>query len=122
MNVIELRKAALQKLQVLAAGEDAEPEDGLLIQQKYEALHAQLTEKNLAVWALSEDIPAKVQEPVIAMLAAMSVDEFGIAEPRRTAMIAAGALDLPQPSIAERQLRKVLSSAYIASPLVTCYY
>lgn len=122
MNVIELRKAALQKLQVLAAGEDAEAEDGLLIQQKYEALHAQLTEKELATWALDEDIPAKVQEPVIAMLAAMSVDEYGIAEPRRSTLIAAGALDLPQTSLAERQLRKVLSSAYIATPLTTCYF
>ena len=45
--------------------------------------------------------------PVIRMAAARLVDEFDIPEPRRSLLVADGALGVPGRSLAERQLRAI---------------
>lgn len=122
MTPTELKIAALVRLQVAPAGEDVDPDDFSLMGDKYTALHALLLHKRLVTWALTENIPAEAQEPVTAMLAAMAVNEFSVPEPRRSTLISEGALDLPAPSLAERQLRKTLSQPYVSTRLRTTYY
>jgi hypothetical protein len=120
----ELKTAALVRLQVLPAGENPDPDDFTLIGQKYAGLHAQLLAppKQLAIWALNEDIPAKCQEPMVAILAAFAAHDFSVSAQRRRELIAEGGLDLPQPSIAERQLRKALASPYVTTTFRGTYY
>lgn len=122
MTPTELKTAALQRLQVLPAGENPDPDDFQLIEQKYVALHALLLQKQLVIWASNEDIPAKAQEPVIAMLAAFAVHDFSVPPQRRRELILEGGLDLPQPSIAERQLRKVLAVPYVTNTFRGTYF
>lgn len=122
MTPTELKIAALVRLQVAGSGEDVDPDDFALMGTKYTALHAALLKKRLVTWAVTESIPIEAQEPVAAMIAAMSVNEFSIPEARKAALVAEGALDLPNPSLAERQLRKALSQPYVSTRLRTTYY
>lgn len=122
MTTTELKLAALRKLKVIGSGEPANSADFALMGEQYEALHAMLLEKSLVTWALDEDIPAKVRQPVIAMLAALSAEEFGVPQPRLGSLILEGGLDLPQASLAERQLRKALAGNYVSHPLRTQYF
>lgn len=122
MTPTELKTAVLQRLQVLPAGENPDPDDFLLIGQKYAGLHGMLIAKQLTRWALTEDIPSKYQEPVIAMLAAFAVNDFPVSAQRKQGLIAEGALDLPGMSLAERQLRKALATPYVSTTLRTTYF
>lgn len=122
MTPTELKTAALQRLQVLESGENPDPDDFLLIGTRYNGLHALLLFKQLAVWALNEDIPAKCQEPVISMLAALAVNDFGVSPQRKQDLIAQGGLDLPSMSLAERQLRKALANRYISTTQKSEYF
>lgn len=122
MTPSELKTATLRKLKVIASGEDANPEDFALMGEKYEAVHGILLAKSLVTWALDEDIPAKAVEPLKAILAAFSADEFGVPEPRASMLKGEGALNLPQSSPAERLLRAVLAPKYVSNVLRTTYF
>lgn len=122
MTLTEMRTAVLQRLHALDVGSSPSPEDGDLVGDKYTALHAMLLSRNLVTWAVTEDIPAKVQDPVVAMVAALCINEFAVQEPRRSQLLSEGALDLPMASLAERQLRKSLASTYVSTPQRATYY
>lgn len=122
MTPSELKTAALRKLKVVAAGADANAEDFALMGEKYEAVHGILLAKSLVTWALDEDIPVKAVEPLKAILAAFSADEFGVPEPRASILKGEGALNLPQSSPAERLLRAVLAPKYVSSPVRSDYF
>lgn len=122
MTAAELKLATLRKLRVLAAGETADADDVTLMDEKYTGLHAMLLEMGLVTWALSEDIPPKAEQPVISMLAAMTVDDFGVSEPRASVLKAEGMLKLPQASIAERQLRGLLAPTPVAGTVQRAQY
>lgn len=122
MTPAELKSAALKRLQVTPVGESDNADDTAQITERYTGLHALLLTKNLVTWALAESIPSKAQEPMVAMLAAFSVNEFSIPPQRKAQLIAEGALDLPQPSLAERQLRKALAQPYVSTALRTTYF
>lgn len=122
MTPTELKLAALRELKVIAAGQDADAGDFALMGEKYTALHAMLLTKELVTWSLTEDVPAKAQEPVKMMLAAFAADEFGVPEPRLGQLMALGGFNLPQTSLAERQLRSVLAAKYVSHPVRTTYY
>lgn len=122
MTATELKLATLRKLRVLAAGEDADPDDFALMGEKYVGLHAMLVEMSLVTWALSEDIPRKAEQPVISMLAAMTADDFGVAEPRASVLKAEGLLKLPQASVAERQLRGLLAPTPVSGSVQRAQY
>lgn len=122
MTPTDLKIATLKKLKVIASGESANSDDMALMGQKYTGLHAMLLERSMVIWALTEDIPEKAEQPLIMMLAALSADDFGVPEPRATRLKAEGDLDLKQPSVAERMLRKVIAPAHIDSTLRTEYF
>jgi hypothetical protein len=50
------------------------------------------------------------------------VHDFSVSAQSRRELIAEGGLDLPQPSIAERQLRKALASPYVTTTFRGTYY
>lgn len=119
MTLTELYAKTLQKLHVVAAGESADPDDTDVVADKYVALHAMLLGKGLVTWSVTASVPAKVEIPVVSMLAYLCASEFDI-DPNPLAP--EGALDLPTPSLAERQLRRQLSTRYVSNPATSEYF
>ena len=109
-------------MKVTPAGTASAPEDVARVTDKYTSLHKMLIKDELATWALTEDVPEEAEQPIIAMLAAFCADEFGIPDPRYARLQIEGALFLPQLSIAERQLRRVLSKRPVAYPAGSEYF
>lgn len=122
MTLNELWTAVLERLQVASPGMPVDADDAAKVEEKYTGLHAMLLDDGLVTWSSTEEVPAKAQEPVIAMLAALCAHDFGVPEPRYSKLREEGAYALPQPSLAERQLRKALASTYQTSDLRTCYF
>jgi hypothetical protein len=126
MTPQELRKAALQELQVLPAGQDASPEDDAVVSARYDALYDMLLSEGLVAWASGDDIPEYAQNPVTQMLAYFCAPAFGIAGQRLVDLKINGALNLPiqmgGPSLAERQLRRQLAKKPVPYPVSSEYY
>ena len=122
MTPADLKTETLRRLKVVPGGGDAGAEDTVTIGGYYVRLHSMLLAKSLVTWALSEAVPPACEEPIIAMLAAMACDEFGVPESRAKRLKAEGRLDLAPASIAERQLRKALATGYVPHPVVSEYF
>lgn len=122
MTPAELRNAALQECGVLASGESAEPADDQLVTQKYAALHDVLLAEGLVAWPVDGDLPDYADNPLTMMLAAYIAPAFGVSGERLASLRAGGAFGLPQPSIAERMLRRQLAKNFISTPVKTDYF
>lgn len=122
MTLAELRIAALQEAGILAIGESASAEDNQLVADKYTALYDMLLTEGLVAWAATAAIPDYADIPVTMMLAAAIAPAFGIEGQRLADLRTGGALNLPQPSIAERMLRRQLAKNYVAHPVKNDYY
>lgn len=120
MTPQELKYRVLHKLGVVAAGESPAPDDGKTVEERYTALHGLLTANDLTDWNVSDDIPDAFEMPITDMVAAESVGHF--AHPDPASVIALGKFGLPQPSPAERHLRKLMSSTYVSKPVESEYF
>jgi len=122
MTLTELYTAALQEIGKVASGEVAEADDRDVVEQKYLSLYAMLEAKNLVDWGVSEEVPTYAEQPITYMLAFLCCQAFGVSGQKRQEMGVLGALDAPQPSIAERQLRKLAAKKYYYQPARTEYF
>jgi hypothetical protein len=125
MTIIELRRKALEKLQVLATDEPVHSSDAQVVQGKYEALHDILLQDNLIDWVVTEAIPTAYGQVMVAMLAAECVNEFYCPDSLKAALIAEGKYDLAPPlgpSIAERRLRKLAAPGFNGQPAQPDYF
>ncbi len=122
MTPQELRDAVLMEVGVLAAGESAAPEDAAVVTAKYALLHETLTERDLASWDVTDDIPDDVAQSVVLMVAHLCARPFGVPAQKAAELLQMGALDLPQPSIAERQVRRALAEKYVSTPARSEYF
>lgn len=122
MTLVELHQRALQKLGRLATGQTADADDAAIIQTKYGSLYEQLQTLALLTWAADETIPEWAAEAIVQMIAALSVDEFEISEPKRSTLILQGLLHMNPPSQAENSLRKQLARNYVSSPATPDYF
>lgn len=117
----DLFRRVLEKLEVTAAEEPADPGDLAAVERRYEQLHPQLSTENLCDWGLSEDIPDEFSVPVIAMLAHEAGPAFGRPqnplEGALSLMAAAGG-----PSRAERMLRRMLAREYVSQAAQSEYF
>lgn len=119
MTLTDLYRKVLEKLQVSAAEEPVDAGDVRVISGKYAALHPLLEHEGLCNWGPTEDVPEAVVIPLTAMLAWSAASEFG----RNVGEFAAeGALGLPLPSLAERQLRRYMAGTYVSTPAQTEYF
>jgi len=110
MTLVDLYDRVLQRLEVTAAGEPNDVSDVQVVSGWYEALYDMLLTKGLAAWGLTDDVPAYAVIPLTFMLSYLSARDFG---KNAQDYAAEGALDLPTPSIAERQLRTQLAKRVI---------
>ena len=119
MTLNNLYRRTLEKLQVVAEGEAADPGDVMLIASKYASLYDMLSVKGLVSWSVEDDLPDFSVIPITSMLAYVSAAEFGIDS---VALATEGALDLPQVSLAERQLRSQMSKTFVSYPAQSEYF
>lgn len=114
MTLQELRYRVLLKLGAVAAGDSPSPDDAAVVLMRYQALHNTLTSRDLTNWNISDEIPDELELPLVAMVAAECARDFGNADP---GIQLEGRFDLPQPSLAERQLRKTMARTYASAPV-----
>lgn len=118
MTLIDLYRKTLEKLQVAAAGESADSEDTQLVADKYVSLFQMLATMELVAWGQTEDVPDYAVIPLVSMLAFVCAAEFGKDAGKYAPE---GALNLPQVSLAERQLRMLLARHYVSYPAQSEY-
>lgn len=78
----EIRDRVLKKLGVLARGQTANAADASSVEQAYDELHAELTERSLAVWALTAEAPDKLAQSVVDMLAFRVCNDYAVSNDR----------------------------------------
>lgn len=118
MTRTDLYRLVLEQLHVAAAGEPDEPENVQGVAERYPLIYEMLLTKGLVAWGPDADVPDFAVLPLVDMLAYASASTFG----KKPQDYAHGALDLPQPSVAERQLRMQLSRNYIPGRMRTEYF
>lgn len=124
MTPYEIQFRALRELGVLSVYEHPPAEMGAAAEEKYASLHAELLRYGLAKWALTENVPAYAELPVIWMLAYLCAcsDGFGAPEGRRDSLAAYGSLGAPQISLGERKLRAMVATEYVPQPAQSEYF
>jgi hypothetical protein len=105
MELAVFQQRVAQRLGVLPVSGSLSPEDGALILAGYQGLLAELMEHGLAWWNEDEALPDAHADSLIGMTAASVVDDFTIAEPRRSQLIMQHGFGLPVASVSERRLR-----------------
>jgi hypothetical protein len=119
MTRIQLYRKVLERLQVVAAGEQASADDTQLIAASYVIVYNQLAGLGLVSWALTEDIPDEAGEPLVNAICHKSAVEFGWPV---GSFANEGAIGLPNSSLAERQLRQMHAREYVPYPAQPEYF
>jgi hypothetical protein len=117
----ELYRAVLERLQVAADGEPAQPEDIAKVAGRYDDIFEMLSTRDFTNWHGS-DIPADAGLAVTMVVAAYVAEDFFLPEKRKNDLKVEGFLDLPVPSVAERMLKRRLAAPYISSRVKTEYF
>lgn len=104
------------KLGIVRSDESLSAEDRALIESAYTGLHEQLLSEGLTTWSGTDELPDWSASIMVDMVAALLVDDFGIEEPRRSALIVGGTLGMAPLSLAERKLRRQLALPYVPAP------
>jgi hypothetical protein len=122
MTLNELYRQSLERMQVAADGEPAQPGDVQKVAERYLVVFELLNAKDLADWDAEEDIPPDAGFAVVLVLAAYCAEDFFVPEPRKSTIKVEGYLDLPQPSLAERMLNKRNAAKYLSQPAQSEYF
>jgi hypothetical protein len=118
----QMKERIASKLGVLPVGNSLSPEDANLIEQRCTSLQKQLDALEIAQIDFDEGIDELIDNIIVAMVAALLVDDFQLGEPKRSQIAAEGALGLPVASPAERQLRKILAPTRVSRPVKADYF
>jgi hypothetical protein len=121
-NTIDLETAVLEELGVLATGAAPIAADAAIVDDAYSALYEMLLTEGLVSWSADDDIPSFAEHPVTLMVAHLCAGKFAVPAQKRAELEIAGALGLPQPSLAERILRKQLAKSFVYSPQASEYF
>ncbi len=121
MELAVFKQRVAQRLGVIPVSGSLSAEDGELINDAYVLLLHELVEHGLAWWNEDEPLPDVYADILIGMTAVRLVDEFTLAEPRRTQLIAMHGFGLPVVSVSERRLRALTTAPNIA-PTEADYY
>lgn len=117
-----MKERVARKLGVLAVGNSLSAEDGQLIGERCLSLQKQLEALEIVTIDFDEGIDELYDDIIVAMIAALLVDDFMLPEPKRSTIAREGILGLPVASPAERQLRKVLAPQRVSKPVKAEYF
>jgi NifB/MoaA-like Fe-S oxidoreductase len=112
----------LRELNVVTPNGSANSDDLARVQEAYPEIHAELLDKRLVAWGVAESIPEKYVQPLIKIVAYALTPVFTVPEIRLQLLKAEGELDAIPPSLAERKIRKRISTEYVPEPIKTDYY
>jgi hypothetical protein len=118
----EMKERIARKLGVLAVGNTLSAEDGELIGERCLSLQKQLESLEIVSIDFDDGIDELIDDVIVAMAAALLVDDFQLGEPKRSKIAGEGVLGLPIASVAERQLRKVLAPQRVSQPVKAEYF
>lgn len=118
----QFKERVARKLGVLPVSNSLSAEDSQLLGEKCETIQRQLESLEIASIDLADGIDDLIADIVVAMVAAISVDDFMLGEPKRSQIAGEGALGLPVTSAAERQLRKILAPTLVSRPVRADYF
>ena len=122
VNLPQFKERVARKLGVLPVGNSLSAEDAEVIGEKCDAIQKQLQDLDIAVVDFSDGIDEVMCDSIIAMVAALLVDDFMLGEPKRSKIAQEGILGLPTTSMAERQLRKILAPTAVSRPVKAEYF
>lgn len=105
----KFKERVAQKLGVLAVGDSLSADDGEIIGQAALELQAMLDSQDLLTLDIENGVSDEYSGPLVDIVAASLLSEYGVPEPRRSTLLAEGGWGLPNTSIAERRLRKLIS-------------
>jgi hypothetical protein len=97
-----------QRLGIVPAAGTLSAEDSVLIEGAYVSLGAELAEHNLMPFYHPDHVHDPYVEVLSGMVAALLVDDFGVAEPRRSMILTTHAFGMPVATPSERRLRAML--------------
>lgn len=118
MTLTDLKRKTLERLEVVAAGESADPDDTALVADKYTSLYDMLLTMRLVAWTSTAAVPDYAVIPLTSMLAYACATEFGEDQNR----FADGIVGANPPGLAEQQLRKQLAKNYVSSVATSEYF
>lgn len=118
----QFKERVARKLGVLPVSNSLSAEDAELIGEKCDAVQRQLVELEIAQVDFEDGIDELLADCIIAMVAALLVDDFMLGEPKRSKILGEGILGLPTTSVAERQLRKLLAPVIVSRPVRAEYF
>lgn len=122
VNFFQFKERVARKLGVLPVGASLSAEDSILLGEKCETIQQQLQMLDIANIDMEDGIDDLIADIIVAMVAAISVDDFMLGEPKRSKIAGEGALGLPVTSPAERQLRKILAPTIVSRPVAAEYF
>ena len=122
VELSEIRKRVGQRLRILAPAETLDANDAETIDAGLDAVVAYLDALELITLDLEDGVEEQYVTPLTMMAAAVLVDSFQIPEPRRSVLRDEGLLGLPNASLAERMLRKLLYSRDTGEPVKSEYF
>jgi hypothetical protein len=122
VNFFQFKERVARKLGVLAVGNSLSAEDSILLGEKCQTIQQQLQMLDIANIDMEDGIDDLIADIIVAMVAAISVDDFLLGEPKRSKIAGEGALGLPVTSPAERQLRKILAPTVVSRPVTAEYF
>jgi len=118
----EFKFAALKETRVVGLLETPPAEMGSLATTLYAGLHAQLVADELPIWAIGEDVPDGVCQPMVWLLAFLLAPRIGAPEEEVARLTPLGAYGMEKPSLGERQLRRFLAQKYVSQPQPAEYF
>lgn len=115
MTLAELRDKVLQRLGVLAAGENASPEDAALVEDALTGIQGELDQLNIALWTL-DDVPDYAAGSMIRMALPEVGPSFGV--------VAINGLPLDEDyrEMAIRRLRELTNDRRVSSVGMAEYF
>lgn len=122
MELADFQQRVGWRLGIIRAAESLSPENARLIADAYGELWHELIAHELVNWSQDADIPDAAAELMIGMTAARLVDEFGMPEPRRSALIAECKYGMPVATPYERRLRALAEIGFDGEAVQADYY
>jgi hypothetical protein len=107
---IELQQRTAEKLGLVATGQTVSADDGNRIGQTLLDIQETLAQRQVVFLDVLDGVDRPYADPLAHMAAAHLVDEFGVPEPKRSALQQTGGLDVPGRSWAERRIRAIADS------------
>lgn len=78
----EIRDRAANDLGILRLGQSLSAENATRIEEGYAEVYAMLVDQGLAVWAIANEVPDAIVQPVVSLVAENCLNTYGVSDVR----------------------------------------